>query len=314
MTYKPTVTVWSSLKKLWKSGYKYRFVPWVVFNVRTDARPSATGTGITAPLGTTPVSTKKDAFEIHVVSRENDRLLSDNDLAETLLKLFTEFKTCETNLRGDYYSNQEQADNYFNNLRIMNEILGFSVRTGISKVSPDAGLGVFVATGSVKAGSIVGLYPGTIYKVFEPLFFPSINNSFIFRCSDGIHVDGKSKGVSKSIFKSCAARDKFDFHLPCADQSWLTPYPLNPLNTGQYVNNKTGLDNHNVVYQECFLSLPHESVPGTFTLPLPLWKYLPNVWSSPENNTGLKIIPLIAVKDIQQGEELLSSYFTVVRS
>lgn len=139
-------SVWSSIANLWRR-YKYRFVPWVVFNVRTDGRHA------TAAISTPP---KKDAFEIHLVSRENDRLISDDDLAQTLLKLLTEFKNCETNLTGDYYSNQEQADNYFNNLRIMNEVLGFSVRTGISKVSPDAGLGVYVATGTVKAGSIVG--------------------------------------------------------------------------------------------------------------------------------------------------------------
>ena len=35
----------------------------------------------------------------------------------------------------------------------------------------------------------------------EPLLLPSIGNSFIFQCIDGIRIDGKDRGISRSIFK-----------------------------------------------------------------------------------------------------------------
>jgi hypothetical protein len=158
------------------------------------------------------------------------------------------------------------------------------------------------------------LYPGTIYMPFEPLFFPSLGNPFIFRCSDGIHIDGNDKWISKSIYKSCAARDRFDFTTPCCDTSWLNRHNLiNPLSIGQYVNNRSKSQRNNVVYQEHFLPLPSNSRKEHEYFPVELFKFLPNVWSDPHNNRfGLKLISLIAVEDIFEGEEILSSYFTVV--
>ena len=79
---------------------------------------------------------------------------------------------------------------------------------------------------------------GTVYYPTDPIFFQSINNQFMFRCSDGVHIDGKDRGLSKSIFKSCVNRDRFGHHL-IADTSWLTPSLVSPLNIGQYVNNRS---------------------------------------------------------------------------
>ena len=81
-------------------------------------------------------------------------------------------------------------------------------------------------------------FEGTIYQVTEPLLLPSIANSFIFRCIDGLHVDGKDRGLSKSVYKSCVYRDAYGFY-PAADLSWLTLNPCNPLSIGQYVNNQS---------------------------------------------------------------------------
>ena len=44
-------------------------------------------------------------------------------------------------------------------------------------------------------------FAGTVYLLHEPLFFQSIRNQFIFRCADGIHIDGNDRGISKFIFK-----------------------------------------------------------------------------------------------------------------
>lgn len=88
----------------------------------------------------------------------------------------------------------------------------------------------------------------------EPLFFPSLGNKYIFRCSDGIHIDGNDRFISKSIYKSCAARDIFDYETPACDTSWLTSHLINPLNVGQYVNNRSHSRDNNVIYQECSIT------------------------------------------------------------
>lgn len=155
----------------------------------------------------------------------------------------------------------------------------------------------------------------------EPLFIPSLGNSFIFRCSDGVHVDGNDRWISKSIYKSCAARDQFNFDIPCCDTSWLTNYPQNLLNMGQYVNNQSKNHNNNVVYQECrlFITDLSQSRPKFVNedecFPVKLARFLPNVWSNPDHNSkySLRLIPLVAVENILADHELLSSYFTIIR-
>ena len=44
-------------------------------------------------------------------------------------------------------------------------------------------------------------HAGTVYMLFEPLLVQSINNQFVFKCVDGIHIDGKDRGLSKIIYK-----------------------------------------------------------------------------------------------------------------
>lgn len=166
--------------------------------------------------------------------------------------------------------------------------------------------------------ALTALYPGTIYMPSEPLFFPSIGNPFIFRCSDRVHIDGNDRWLSKSIFKSCAARDKFRMDLPCCDESWLTPFPGNPLSIGQYVNNRSRSSENNVVYQESTLTIEGSQgnvKKSTTEFPVHLCKFLPNVWANPgNNNCPLRLVPLVASSGIEKGEEILSSYFTLVHS
>lgn len=42
---------------------------------------------------------------------------------------------------------------------------------------------------------------GTVYQKYEPIFFQSIGNPFIFRCLDGVLIDGNDKGISKVVFR-----------------------------------------------------------------------------------------------------------------
>ena len=42
---------------------------------------------------------------------------------------------------------------------------------------------------------------GTVYQKYEPIFFQSIGNPFIFRCLDGVLIDGNDKGISKVVYR-----------------------------------------------------------------------------------------------------------------
>ena len=77
---------------------------------------------------------------------------------------------------------------------------GYSIGRHHSNI-PGAGRGVFVTDGVVRSGQIVALYPGTLYHPGERLLIQSIRNPFILRCSDGVMVDGRDTGLSRSIYK-----------------------------------------------------------------------------------------------------------------
>ncbi|ODM89627.1 SET domain-containing protein 9 [Orchesella cincta] len=321
------------LMSFWEN-YKFRFVPWIVLNLKKRKLPESHESEVN--LSSTVKKTKLNKVNndnnvpntpslsssssqslnstggpiVHHVTKGRDKLIPDEVILHYLIKLFDNFEQNAT----QHEKNASEASK--RNLEIMHNTLGYSIERRKSLVSDDAGTGVFLASGSAKPGSLIALYPGTIYMPSEPLFFPSIGNPFIFRCSDGVHIDGNDKWISKSIFKSCAARDKFRYDLPCCDESWLTSNPLNPLNIGQYVNNRSKSAVNNVVYQESSLRIALSiSNSQRHELPVQFCKYLPNVWSNPGNNhQPLRLVPLVASTNIEEGDEILSSYFTVVHS
>ncbi|KAL9951881.1 hypothetical protein ACROYT_G044621 [Oculina patagonica] len=190
---------------------------------------------------------------------------------------------------------------------VMYHALGYEIKRLDSSI-PGAGKGVFVTNGKVPARSLVAFYPGTIYWPYEPILIQSIGNPFIFCCIDGILLDGNDKGLSKIIYRSNSRRDQIGPYLPC-DTTWLGDEPLNPLAVGQYVNNRTKNVPANVAYQE--VDIPFQNITPK------LWKYLPNVWYSSGNIVGenafLRTVALVSVREIYEGEEVFSSYFTVLR-
>ncbi|VDI43745.1 Hypothetical predicted protein, partial [Mytilus galloprovincialis] len=173
-------------------------------------------------------------------------------------------------------------------------------------VLPTGGIGVFVTHGSVEPGTVVSMYPGLIYSPHEPKLFQSLLNPFIFRCIDGMLVDGNDKNLSKFMYRSCCQRDRIGPYL-ISDMSWLTPFPVNPLAVGQYVNNQSTEHQANVAYQEF-------DIPADF--PFHLRKFIPNnFYSSSYENEEIRqtrVIVLVSLRNIKEGEELFSSYFTVV--
>ncbi|XP_071452322.1 SET domain-containing protein 9-like [Hetaerina americana] len=265
----------------WNS-YKYRFVPWIALNLKNRTS--------------------------RIVTTENqDKIVPDDEVRDCLLRLLPHFYknlSCEN-------SQVTMAKNF----EVMTKMMGFTVERGPSNLtnSQGVGTGVFVRNGKVPKGSLVALYPGTIYRPYEPILLQSLGNPFIFRCLDGIHIDGKDTGISKAIYKSCVQRDRLGGYLT-SDLSWLTQYCVNPMNVGQYVNNQSKGASCNVAYQE--VDIPEDG--STFSLPL--LSLLPNAfYSSDFSDSKLfnqrrkrRLIALVSVVDIPENTEILSSYFTLV--
>ncbi|ROL55004.1 SET domain-containing protein 9 [Anabarilius grahami] len=271
----------------WKS-YRHRFVPWIALNLQKNERTLR-----------------------QVKDRSQDKLIQDEEVFESLVCLFTELLKNDPKNQSELlrllpkskqiiYTNVE--DETHAPTAVMLNIFGSVIERKRSSLQL-AGTGVFVTRGRAPKGSIVAMYPGTIYQADEPIFFQSIRNPFVFRCIDGILIDGNDKALSKIVYRSCSGRDRVGpFCL--SDSSWLTPHPVNPLAVGQYVNNCSNEKSANVCYQEF-------DVPNGF--PLELRQYLPNVnYRADTQRQPLRCVVLVSLRDINRGEELFSNYYTIV--
>ncbi|XP_027563978.1 SET domain-containing protein 9 [Neopelma chrysocephalum] len=291
-----------ALRRRW-AAYKYRFVPWLALNLHRQRRT----------LRYVPESCQ-------------DKIISDEDVFETLLKTFKALFLNDFSRQVDILallpeikcqylelltleqkwskvtSCNRGSQHVFSPEEVLLNTLGFTVgRDRSSLVS--AGTGVFVTKGFAPKGVVVSMYPGTVYRKHEPIFFQSLGNPFIFRCIDGILIDGNDKGLSRLVYRSCRSRDQLG-PFQMSDESWLTAAPQNPLAVGQYVNNCSHEKAANVCYQEF-------DVPGHF--PVELKQYLPNIVYNHDIESHLRCVVLVTLRDIKQGEELLSNYYTVVR-
>ncbi|XP_073933580.1 SET domain-containing protein 9 isoform X2 [Castor canadensis] len=282
------------LRQRWRR-YKYRFVPWIALNLNHNPRTLR-----------------------YVPEESKDKVISDEDVLGTLLKVFQALFLNDFNKQSDILTvlpetvkskyqdllavqhqrvnlleNRHQQRNIFKPEEILYKTLGFSVARATSSLI-SAGRGVFVTKGLVPKG--------TVYQKYEPIFFQSIGNPFIFRCLDGVLIDGNDKGISKVVYRSCNGRDRLG-PLSMSDSTWLTSEIHNPLAVGQYVNNCSNNRAANVCYQEF-------DVPTVF--PIELKQYIPNISYSCEKQSPLRCVVLVALRDIKQGEELFSNYFTIV--
>ncbi|XP_074851660.1 SET domain-containing protein 9 [Carettochelys insculpta] len=290
-----------ALRRRWAS-YKYRFVPWIALHLGHKRRTIR-----------------------YVPEQSKDKIISDEDVLETLLKIFNALFINDFSRQKDFFSllpdvkskylelltiqckrskttsYSLQSQNIFNPEEVLFNTLGFSITRDRSSLI-SAGTGVFVTKGFVPKGAVVSMYPGTVYQKYDPIFFQSIGNPFIFRCIDGVLIDGNDKGISKLVHRSCSKRDQLG-PFQMSDISWLTTAVQNPLAVGQYVNNCSHNKAANVCYQEF-------DVPESF--PVELKQYLPNITYSHDIAVPLRCVVLVALRDIEQGEELFSNYYTIV--
>ncbi|XP_055968102.1 SET domain-containing protein 9 isoform X1 [Sorex fumeus] len=283
--------------------YRYRFVPWIALNLSHNPRTLR-----------------------YVPEDSKDKVISDEDVLGTLLTVFQALFINDFNKQSDILTRlpesvkskyqdllsvqqpkvklleyRHQQPNTFKPEEILYKTLGFSVALATSSLI-SAGKGVFVTKGLIPKGAVVSMYPGTVYQKYEPIFFQSIGNPFIFRCLDGVLIDGNDKGISKVVYRSCNGRDQLG-PFKMSDSTWLTSEIHNPLAIGQYVNNCSNDRAANVCYQEF-------DVPAVF--PVELKQYLPNIAYSSDKQSPLRCVVLVALRDIKQGEELFSNYYTIV--
>ncbi|XP_070830779.1 SET domain-containing protein 9 [Chaetodon trifascialis] len=273
----------------WRS-YRHRFVPWVVLNL-----------------------SKNEKTLRQVTQRSKDKLLLDEEVSQRLLRFFRvllrshwtnhgELRAAQTHFLRRVTSEEHQCEeNPVCGDDAMLQSLGFCIDRKPSTL-PHAGTGVFVTKGLVPKGAVVAMYPGTVYQAYEPILLQSIRNPFVFRCIDGVLIDGNDKGISKMVFRSCSGRDRLGPFM-MSETSWLTESPQNPLAVGQYVNNCSNEWPANVCYQEY-------DVPDNF--PIELRQYLPNVNYSQDTPRPLRCVILVSLRDITAGEELFSNYYTIV--
>ncbi|KAM4053784.1 SET domain-containing protein 9 isoform 2-T2 [Anomaloglossus baeobatrachus] len=288
-------TVLRAILSRWRS-YKYRFVPWVALNLTRNRR---TLRCVSAGCG--------------------DKVVADDDVCSALVTFFQVLFTLDINNQRDLLSllppttrakypapdashQRHKPHHTLHSEDATNNCLGFCIDRRRSSMET-AGTGVFVSKGLVPKGAVVSMYPGAVYQNYEPIFFQSIGNPFIFRCIDGILIDGNDKGISKSVYRSCSRRDQLG-PLKMCDCTWLTSAPHNPLAVGQYVNNCSNEHAANVSYQEF-------DVPESF--PVELRQYIPNIRYAHEVDGPLRCVVLVALRDIHCGEELFSNYFTLVQ-
>ncbi|XP_005098359.2 SET domain-containing protein 9 [Aplysia californica] len=267
------------LLQKWKQ-YRYRFVPWLAINF-------------------------KDRSIRSVTEHDTDIVITHKEFSHFLHQFL---RSLHEKHEGSKNAKADTEESFQNGQQVLYETCGFCVERRPS-VLESAGTGVKVTHGTVPAASVTSLYCGLVYEPYEPIFFQSIGNPFIFRCADGTLLDGNDRGISRSLYKSCRGRDSC-WPLPSCDETWLSPRPQCPLNVGQYVNNHTKEYPPNVAYQEF-------SVPVDF--PVHLRQYLPNnhytsIANVPDGvERMLRIVALVSLREIQSGEELFSSYFTIVR-
>ncbi|CAH1776027.1 unnamed protein product [Owenia fusiformis] len=286
--------------KKWRQ-YRYRFVPWISLNL-------------------------KERSVREVKTGEHDKIIPDEQLVDSLLGILHALFDNEPSSRTTHHLNVSQHHEeamsmdemyelykprsfedvrslHMKNMEKLYDTTGFVIDRCPSQLI-GGGRGVAVTRGKIPKHSLVALYPGTLYQPQDPILFQSINNPFIFRCIDGLLIDGNDSGLSKFIFKSCHGRERIGPFYTC-DMSWLTDFPINPLGIGQYINNRSNDHPANVAYQEVDLG---------DSLQFHLRQYIPHAWyqSPGYSDYRCRTVALVSLRDISEDEELFSSYFTVV--
>ncbi|XP_038026920.2 SET domain-containing protein 9 isoform X2 [Anas platyrhynchos] len=275
------------LRRRW-AAYRYRFVPWLALNLRRQRRTLR-----------------------YVPESSQDKIIPDEAVLETLLRAFAALFASDLGRQAPVLAARPEIGRKYGEpepgrceeaargpQEVLFQALGFGLARRHSSL-PAAGTGVFLSRGGARRGAVVAMYPGD--RETRGLLAGE-GTSVETRCIDGVLIDGNDKGLSRAVYRSCSRRDQLG-PFQMSDVSWLTAAPQNPLAVGQYVNNCSYEKAANVCYQEF-------DVPSCF--PVELKQYLPNIVYSHDIQSPLRCVVLVTLRDIKQGEELFSNYYTVI--
>ncbi|CAF1332675.1 unnamed protein product, partial [Didymodactylos carnosus] len=247
--------------------------------------------------------------EVQQMCRTVENNVDLSCLQQKLLRLFQTLYELEQMPDMNYYE--------FKSKLLLNDQFGFYLEKRRSKSPLINGDGTFLTGGSVTCGQLVAIYPGTIYRRYrDPLFFQSIKNRFLLSRKDQIVLDGNDRGLSKSIFLSCYARDGSLY----GDATWLLwnklnrrtkkyPYIRNPLTLGHYINHFPKNSLPNVTYFEFDFEFL-QNYPQ-------LYRYAPHVYYNSNEIENILCMPstvLISLRNIEENEELYSCYMNIPQS
>lgn len=234
----------------------------------------------------------KTINQVQSLCRSVEKLIDQNDLHRQLVDLF------------DHLLNSDREKS---SIEILRQRWNFSLTKHRSEAHDQ---GVFLDHGRINdAGRLVSIYPGTVYRRSQdPLLLPSIRNQFLLARKDGLIIDGRDRGLSRSIYLSCHSR------LPQYDLTWLshnTDNHRNPLTIGHYINHFPKDRLPNVTYFEFDFRLDQ--------IHSGLRSFIPHVRysQSDDDDDDQQIMPstvLISLRPIEKGEELFSCYLNLIEN
>ena len=185
---------------------------------------------------------------------------------------------------------------------ILRQDWNFSLRKDLSQTHDQ---GVFLDYGRISAaGKIVAIYPGTIYhRTYDPLLLPSIRNQFLLARKDDFVIDGRDRGLSRSIYLSCHSRS------PRYDKTWLSHdiyLHQNPLTLGHYVNHFPQDTLPNVTYYEFDFAFHGKDSN--------LERFIPHVRYADidDQDQSMPSTILVSLRPIEKDEELFSCYLNLI--
>jgi len=178
---------------------------------------------------------------------------------------------------------------------------GFHLQVRKSRIDhPESGYGVFVARGEILPGTVVAMYPGTVYFHNDLKADVIEHNEYMISRYDDAVVDGRSWDRKNEI----ATRESLQLQHIQIHTKNLNKF-RNPFGIGQYINHPAPGDAPNVMAYS--YDFPTE-------FPEHLQSYIPNEYFKPptginkRSGTIMHSMLLIASKRIQEQEEVLLNY------
>ncbi|KAH3762505.1 hypothetical protein Pelo_5672 [Pelomyxa schiedti] len=157
---------------------------------------------------------------------------------------------------------------------------------------PGAGNGLFVASGAVRGGDVITLYPGTVYGPKEQSFMYALvftDNDYLVTRYDSVVIDGKMKegSASATALKNFQTRDNAMRKPRCRN--------MESVALGNYINHSKTAKNATFWDVDIPIDDPNTS------------PYIPNVLFT-ASNRPVPSVAVVALQTIPTGSEIFVDY------